>query len=362
MMTVFTPSFADEADTNAQNLSVKEIVARLDPAKIHVTLLHNREPDGRILARPNTRLLPWRRHGNTVRALAQILTKVPDIYFFPREGPLDLAFLRIRHALSLKTAVVSYVVSGGLDQAQYSANRQLHIRSADAVFANSRYLATLLSERMGIEAAGAIYDGVDRRHFYPPESDRGPRRTLTALYAGSFRPYKRACLVVREAARHPEVMFRLAGTGEEKQNCENLAAQLGCKNVIFLGHISPAQLGQEMRSADLFFFPSILEGHPQVLLQAAASGLPCVAMANYRPEYVIHEETGFLANSDADLSLGLEFLIRHADIRRRMREAAIAHSRQFDWDGIAQQWQDAFEKVVNLRRRPTVSPVQPVES
>src|SRR5207245_11470415 len=93
MITIFTPSFADEADTNAQNLTVKEVVARLSPDKCKVVMLHDRPPDPRIVGRPNTRLLRWRRRGNTLRALGQFLREVPDVYFFPREGPLYAAFL-----------------------------------------------------------------------------------------------------------------------------------------------------------------------------------------------------------------------------------------------------------------------------
>lgn len=92
MINLFTPSFADEANTNAQNLSVKEIVARLNPTKVAVTMLHEGAVDPRIAMRPNTRLLRWHKHGNTARILARILSDVPDVYFFPREGPLDAAF------------------------------------------------------------------------------------------------------------------------------------------------------------------------------------------------------------------------------------------------------------------------------
>ncbi|MGA2348551.1 MAG: hypothetical protein ABSF93_21240, partial [Candidatus Sulfotelmatobacter sp.] len=85
MITIFTPSFADEADTNAQNLSVKEIVARLDPDRAAVTMLHEGAVDPRIASRPNTTLLRWQQHGNTLRTVWQILRRVPDVYFFPRE-------------------------------------------------------------------------------------------------------------------------------------------------------------------------------------------------------------------------------------------------------------------------------------
>jgi len=36
MITVFTPSFADHSNTNAQNLAVKEGVARRDPLRFRV--------------------------------------------------------------------------------------------------------------------------------------------------------------------------------------------------------------------------------------------------------------------------------------------------------------------------------------
>src|SRR6476646_4270337 len=116
MITIFTPSFADEADTNAQNLTVKEIVTRLDSQRFQVTMLHEREVDPRIISRPNTRTLQWRPHGNTVRILWGCLRDVPDIYFYPREGPLDSSYLRLRRLLHLKTKVVSHIVSGGLDR------------------------------------------------------------------------------------------------------------------------------------------------------------------------------------------------------------------------------------------------------
>jgi glycosyltransferase involved in cell wall biosynthesis len=351
MITIFTPSFADEANTNAQNLSVKEIIARLNPERFTVTMLHQGSPDARIASRANTTLLRWHEHGNTARIVWHIVRNIPDVYFFPREGPLDMAFLRLRGSLGWKTAVVSYVVSGGLHAQAYSAGRVRHIQEADVVFANNNYLAQLLKEKMGIESAGVMYDGIDRRYYfertaYPSASDR-----VAVLYAGSLRPYKRVPLVIRQAARWPHVQFRIAGIGEEEQACKDLAANLGCGNIEFLGHLSQPRLGEEMRRADIFFFPSIIEGHPQVLVQAAASGLPIVAMKIYRPDYVVDGVTGFLAETDEDLSERLERLIVQPGLRQAMGKAAVAHVTKFDWNTIVRCWQDAFEQVVAKRRR-----------
>jgi glycosyltransferase involved in cell wall biosynthesis len=348
MITIFTPSFADEADTNAQNLSVKEIVARLDPARFSVTMLHEGAVDPRISSRPNTRLWKWRKHGNTWRTLLQLSGNVPEIYFFPREGPLDAGFLKLRSYLRLKTALITYVVSGGLYLQPYSPARTNNIRRADRVVANNTYLTQLLEEKMGVEAA-TIYDGIDRRYFFPPESIRAGEK-LVVLFAGSLRPYKRATLLVHQAARHPEVQFRIAGVGEEELLCRNLMRELGCANVQFLGHLTPAQVGEEMRRADIFFFPSVIEGHPQVLLQAAASGLPAIAMNVYRPDYIVNGRTGYLVENDEALGEKLDCLIREPQLRRTFGENALAHAQQFNWDAIVKQWQVAFEHTLERRQ------------
>ncbi len=350
MITIFTPSFADEADTNAQNLTVKEVVARLDPDRAAVTMLHEGAADPRIASRPNTTLLRWQAHGNTLRTTWQILKKVPDVYFFPREGPLDAAFLGLRRHLRLKTALVTYIVSGGLYSQPYASARVRNILEADAVVANNNYLAQLLRGKFGVDAR-TIYDGIDRRYFFPPKLGRTSGDSVTVLFAGSLRPYKRAPLVVQQAARWPQVRCRIAGVGEEEQICKNLAAELKCGNVEFLGHLSQPQLADEMRRADLFFLPSTLEGHPQVLLQAAASGLPAIAMQVYRPDCVVDGMTGFLASTDGELSEKLDLLIRQPELRRAMGDAAIAHAQRFNWDVIAGKWQEEFEQAVAKRRK-----------
>jgi glycosyltransferase involved in cell wall biosynthesis len=353
MITIFTPSFADESDGNAQNLTVKEVVARLDPEKFHVTLLNETAPDPRIAARPNTRILQWRQRGNTLRILWHLLRNVPGIYFFPREGPLDAGFLQLRQRLALRTALVTYVVSGGeLDNGTPRPTLARNIREGNAVIGNSAHMTRLLRERIGVEA-GTVHDGIDSRYFFPaePGAPGGKPDLLTVLFAGSLRPYKRAHLVVQQASRWPAVDFRIAGRGEEQENCRKLADEGRCKNVSFLGHLTSQQLGEEMRRADVFFFPSILEGHPQVLGQAAASGLPVVAMDTYHPDFVVHGRTGFLAASDEDLMQKLNLLLTQPELRTSMGQAAIAHARQFDWDSVTRRWQDVFEAVVATRQK-----------
>jgi glycosyltransferase involved in cell wall biosynthesis len=351
MITIFTPSFADEANTNAQNLSVKEIVSRLPSDRFKVILLTDGAPDPRILARENTEIWSWSRHGNTARLLSRLLLSKVDIYFFPREGPLDTLFLFFRRFLRLPVALVTYVVTA--PDAGVGPKLARSIREADLVVGNSRYVTQTVKDRFGVEA-GTIHDGIARELYYPPNEGRRPGAKLTVLHAGSFRAYKRVDVVVREAANRPSVEFRLLGKGEEEQKCRSLANELGCRNVTFVGHLSQQGVAEEMRNADVFLFPSVLEGHPQVLGQAASCGLPAVAMEKYRPDYVVHGETGYLVKSEDELSHKLGVLLSDHDLRLKMSAAAARYAVQFDWDKVARDWEGVFVEAAGKRRRAPV--------
>ncbi len=348
MITLFTPSFADDDNTNAQNLTVKEVVARLDSSRFRVVMLGSSALDPRIATRPNTQILAWRSRGNAARILWHLFTHIPDVYFFPREGPLDAAFLAARRRLSLRTALVVYVVSGGVETTAGSVFLRA-IRECDLVAGNSRRMSKTV-ERLGGKDVQTVYDGIDRRYYYPGSASGSMQAGKRVLFAGSFRPYKRADLVVREAARFPQWEFRLAGTGELEGVCRNLVRDSGCRNVQFLGHLNAAQLGEEMRQAQLFFFPSEIEGHPQVLGQAAACGLPCIARSSYDPDYVVDGVTGLLANSDEQLSAALAQMTSDSNLRSQMSVAAIRHAETFEWDCIAKQWAELMEKAIVQRK------------
>jgi glycosyltransferase involved in cell wall biosynthesis len=349
MITVFTPSFADDANTNAQNLTVKEVVSRLPSDRFRVVLLGDGAPDPRIAARANTEILRWSRHGNTARWLTRLLLSRIDVYFFPREGPLDTLFLFCRRTLGLPVALVTYIVMA-LDEIPVGRTMARSIREGDCVFGNSRYVSQTVQKRFGV-ATGTIYDGVKRDVFYPPPEARQPGAKLTVLYAGSFQARKRVNVVIREAANWPSVEFRLAGKGEEEDKCRSLVSELGCHNVTFVGHLSQQGLAEEMRKADVFLFPSVLEGHPQVLLQAASCGLPALAMDVYRPDYVVHGETGYLVESESEVSQKLGVLLSDQNLRLKMSAAAARHALQFEWDKVARDWEAAFVQAVGKRRQ-----------
>ncbi len=348
MITIFTPTFADEQNTNAQHLTVKEIVSRLPPDRFRVLLLGDGVPDPRIAARPNTQIWPCYPHGNTAQWLYRLIRARVDLYFFPRVGPLDAVFLFLRRWLRLPVAVVTYIVMA-LDEIAIGSTMTSSICEAEEVVGNSQFVSRTVADRFGIQAA-TIHDGIRRDLFYPRPEFRLDARKLNVLYAGSFQARKRVELVIREAEKRPAVNFRLAGIGEEENKCRSLASKLDCRNVTFLGHLSQPDLAEEMRNADLFLFPSVLEGHPQVLGQAAACGLPAVAMQKYQPDYVVDGETGCLVKSESELSQRVGWLLGDPSLRLKMSAAAVRHASKFDWDEITRLWEGVFAEAIGRRR------------
>lgn len=128
-------------------------------------------------------------------------------------------------------------------------------------------------------------------HYQPQARDAvrdywnvtGHRVLLTVGRLASSEAYKGQdrvmhCLpALRE--RYPELIYLIAGEGNDRARLEALATDLGIADgVRFLGAVDPAQLPGLYAAADVFAMPSTGEGFGIVFLEAMASGTPVVAL------------------------------------------------------------------------------------
>src|SRR5262249_59364641 len=98
-------------------------------------------------------------------------------------------------------------------------------------------------------------------------------------------------------------------------------------NVRFVGEMHGEDLATLYASADLFCFPSTTDTFGQVILEAAASGLPIIAAAaGGALELVLDGETGLLVRPDDPVALAdaIETLAREPHRRARPPAAARA--------------------------------------
>jgi phosphatidylinositol alpha-1,6-mannosyltransferase len=111
---------------------------------------------------------------------------------------------------------------------------------------------------------------------------RGRRVLLTVSRLSSSERYKGHDHVLRALAllapRFPEIVYVVAGDGDDRGRLEALAGSLGvADNTRFVGHVADAELPDLFRTCDAFVMPSTGEGFGIVFLQALASGKPVIA-------------------------------------------------------------------------------------
>ena len=162
------------------------------------------------------------------------------------------------------------------------------------------------------------------------------RRTL--LSVGSLarvHEYKGFDTVIRAlprlAVEAPDLIYMIAGKGDNQPRLEALARQLGVRNrITFAGRVSDRELAELYHGCDVFVMPSRAsrtngrwhgEGFGRVYVEAALAGKPVVgSTGGGAAEAVLHERTGLLVDpaSASEVSDALSVLLRNPGLGARM--------------------------------------------
>jgi glycosyltransferase involved in cell wall biosynthesis len=192
--------------------------------------------------------------------------------------------------------------------------------------------------------------GVDAELFRPrpPRSADG---TVRVLYAGRLSTEKGVDLLAEAfllaRARDPRMHLMLAGGGPEEQA---LRERLG-RHATFLGWLDRQALAREYATADLFCFPSRTDTFGQAVLEAQATGVPVVAVAEGGPLDLVDDgHTGVLcppdprALADALVDLGTD-----PTRRAELGAAAAAAAQRRTWQSCFSELAAGYERAVGAQ-------------
>ena len=201
---------------------------------------------------------------------------------------------------------------------------RLGLKHAAAVIATTPELAARASRRA--RRVELIPNGVDTALFHPAASPpvNRPRRIL---YVGRLSAEKNLGTVVTATSYvGDDVRITMVGSGPLRDELATQAQALRVA-VEFPGVVDQVRLPDVYAAADVFVLASFTEGHPKVLLEAMACGVPCVASncAGNR-SLVTHERTGLLFDPQdpRDLRDCLDRVLKDPALARRLAEAARA--------------------------------------
>jgi glycosyltransferase involved in cell wall biosynthesis len=174
-----------------------------------------------------------------------------------------------------------------------------------------------------------------------------PEGVPVVMSMGRFVPRKGFALLTQAVAKLPDVHLWLAGDGEERENVEKLAADLGVRDrVRFLGWQKDTR--PFLAAADIFVMPSSHEPLGNVILEAWAQEKPVVSSRSEGPSWFMQDgENGLLADiGDVDgFSRAIERLINDKALAAHV--AAGGHAtlmQQFSEDAVAGAYIELFKR------------------
>jgi glycosyltransferase involved in cell wall biosynthesis/predicted metal-dependent phosphoesterase TrpH len=199
------------------------------------------------------------------------------------------------------------------------------------------------------ERIGRWDRGVDLERFGPERRDRlADAERVAVLYAGRLTKEKGADLLaeafLRAHRRDPRLHLYLAGGGPEE---DVVRAKVG-DHATFLGWLEGEALARAYASADVFLFASRTDTFGQVLLEAQASGLAVVAVAEGGPCSLVDDgRTGLLRPADADaLADAVCHLAAAPLLRRALASSALHAVRGRTWDAALRRLADGYHAAI----------------
>jgi glycosyltransferase involved in cell wall biosynthesis/predicted metal-dependent phosphoesterase TrpH len=206
-------------------------------------------------------------------------------------------------------------------------------------------------ERIGVGAGKvARWDrGVDTARFDPGlRGEMALPDAINVLYAGRVTREKGADLLadafLTARERNPRLRLLLAGGGPEQ---EHLCERLG-DAATFLGWLDGVELARVYASADIFLFPSRTDTFGQVILEAQASGLAVVAVAEGGPRSLIENRvSGLLCAPEAEaLAAAVVELAGSPLLRERLARAGLASVRARTWERALDRLAAGYRRVL----------------
>jgi glycosyltransferase involved in cell wall biosynthesis len=181
-------------------------------------------------------------------------------------------------------------------------NRSWFIAVSDAVREQMGEYYNLPRERIV-----TIRNGIDPTEFDGTARTNNLQQSRRTIFGTAARlaPMKGLEYLIRAAGRlrdgRIDFELRIAGTGSQQEELQNLAASLGLADEVrFVGQLS--DMAEFYRDLDVFVLPSVSsEGLPLVVLEAMAMGRPIVATRLAGTPEVVRDEIDGLLVPPADV-------------------------------------------------------------
>jgi 1,2-diacylglycerol 3-alpha-glucosyltransferase len=183
----------------------------------------------------------------------------------------------------------------------------------------------------------------------------GDRRVLISV--GRLAKEKNWELLLEAAARvmqtHPDVLLVIIGEGDEREDLEEYAHELGISDRVELpGKVDFDDIPSYLKAANLFCFASLTETQGLVTMEAMSAGLPVVAVDGTGTRDALeHGKEGFLTEPDPDsLAQAIIQVLDDQELRARFRQAVERKARFFAIEEQAKKLLEVYQEAIEAKK------------
>jgi len=376
---VLTPSQTGKNFTEIQD-GVKVCYLRSVETKVYPDQIHKAEKRFRLFYRHGFRVSVFPQ-----REVAKILGDFqPDVVHVQVSDPIGLSVVSYarHHDIPVVTTEhnqpevlteplkVPRLVKKPIDAllASYFANRQS--KSDFVTMPTKQAIHNLLNGRDFKVPVAAVSNGVDLSEFRPGKASSSayekyevPADVPIVLYVGRVDPEKNVGAVLaafsRALERVPEALMLVVGDGVDLVNLKKQARDLGIlAKVKFLGRVTGADLGEIYKMGAVFATASEIETQGIVLIEAAASGLPLIAVdAGAVSEICVDNMNGFLCQPGniSEMAVAMAKILNDTDLRKKFGEKSLELAQEHDFERTLDKFINIYKKVVALKHEKRTS-------
>jgi glycosyltransferase involved in cell wall biosynthesis len=229
----------------------------------------------------------------------------------------------------------------------HAAGLDREIELADMILVGSSFVHdSFVSQGIASERIRVIPYGADSQRFKPSPEPREDKQ-FRLIFVGQIGERKGTSHLLKayKAFRKPDTELHIVGNYAPGQE-----VYAGYRDLYrHTPNVAQKQLPDLLRAADVFVFPTLVEGMPMVVLEAMACGLPVIVTPHGPADVVRDGVDGFVVpagDSDA-IRDRLERLYADKEMRLEMGRNARRQAEQWSWSRYACT---AAETVLNFAR------------
>ena len=164
------------------------------------------------------------------------------------------------------------------------------------------------------------------------------------VFIGGLTEGKRAYEFCALARLYPNLQFHMIGDGTDGKTL----IQTASKNVIFHGRLNHKEMDAVLSNSDLLFLPSISEGFPKVILEAASAGVPSVVYDSYgASDWMDNKKNGFVVSTFKQVEELVNELLENPALLHEVSSNTQELAYRFDWKNIINDWKNVIIDLYN---------------